>query len=704
MSYTTIEKADGIAVVWLDQPGEKVNKLAADLVDEFNAMLDELFKDSEVKGVVLISKKKDTFIAGADLERLLELKEPGQVEALSRSGQALLNRMAEFPKPIVAAIHGAALGGGLEVALACHGRIATDDPKTILGQPEVKLGLLPAAGGTQRLPRLVGLQRALDIMLTGKNVYPRQAKKMGLVDAVIHPYGLLHAAKQMASELAARSRHPKKKQSLVNKALESNPFTRRIVYKKAREMTEKQTRGNYPAPFKIIDCVEIGLEKGMSAGLAAESKAFEELVHTPQAEELINLFFSMTAQKKNPLQAKVKSVSRIGVLGAGFMGAGIAEVSAAKGMEVYLKDVSLEAVARGEKTIWDDLDKKVQKRALSSFERDRIFSCIHAVTDYTGFQQVQLVVEAVFEDLELKQKVLMETEAATAKECIFASNTSSLPISQIAKKARRSSQVIGMHYFSPVPKMPLLEIIITPKTAQWVKATAIDVGIRQGKTVIVVNDGPGFYTTRILAPMLNEALLLLEDGGDILHIDRVMRDFGFPVGPITLIDEVGIDVGAHVSQILGEMFAARGVTPTDAMQKLTDAGYKGRKNRKGFYLYDSAGKKKKEIDQTIYRFFGGSQRKKHPAAEIQERLTLVMVNEAAYCLQEEILASPRDGDLGAVLGLGFPPFLGGPFRYIDRLGAGVVLSSLERLEEKYGARFTPAKIIRDYAAGEKRFY
>lgn len=709
MPYTHVEKTDGLAIVWLDQPGEKINKLAIDLVEEFHTLLNDLVTDEEVKAAVLISKKADTFIAGADLERLMELTGPGQVEEVSRQAQVLLDRMASFPKPLVAAIHGAALGGGLEVALACHYRIATDSPKTILGLPEVKLGLLPAVGGTQRLPRLVGIQRALDIMLTGKNVYPRQAKRMGLVNDLIHPYGLLDAAKKAALNLASNPSKPKKKKEpLLTKLIEGTSFTRKIIYKKARELTEKQTLGNYPAPFKIIDCLERGMEKGMKAGLAAESKAFEELAHTSQAKELINLFFGMNALRKNPQKEKARPLKKIGVLGAGLMGAGIASVTAAKDIDVLLKDINYEAIGRGQKTIWKELDGKVKKRALSVFERDQIFSRVGGVTDYTGFAKADVVIEAVFEDLEIKRKVLAETEAVVGKECIFASNTSSLPISDIAANAQRPERVLGMHYFSPVPKMPLLEVIVTPKTADWATATAVELGIMQGKTVIVVNDGPGFYTTRILSPMLNEALLLLEEGGEIRHIDKTMRKFGFPVGPVTLIDEVGIDVGAHVAEVLGKLFAARGVTPSDAMKRMSEEGFKGRKNKKGFYNYPAEGgkksKKKKEVNLNAYKFFGGASRKKHDPTEIQNRLALVMVNEAAYCLQEEILNSPRDGDLGAILGLGFPPFLGGPFRYIDRLGAPAVLSMLEDLEKKHGARFTPAQIIRDYAAQGKKFY
>ena len=516
---------------------------------------------------------------------------PAEAEMLSRQGHALLNRMAAFPKPIVAAIHGATLGGGLEVALACHYRIASDDPKTVLALPEVKLGLLPGGGGTQRLPRLVGLQAALDMMLTGKNIYPRQAKKMGLVDDLIHPYGLLQAAKKAALDLADQPLKRKKKQPLLAELLESTSLTRSIVYKKATELVQKQTWGNYPAPFKIIECVKAGMEKGPAAGMEAETKKFGELVVSPQSRELIQIFLSMTAMKKNPLKDRVRPVRKIGILGAGLMGAGIANVSATNGMEVLLKDVSYDAVGQGEKAIWQDLDGKVKKKALSPFQRDVTFSRITGTMDYRGFEKADLIIEAVFEDLELKRKILAETEASMKEDAIFASNTSSLPIGGIAAAARRPEQVIGMHYFSPVPKMPLLEIIVTEKTADWVRATALDVGIRQGKTVIIVNDGPGFYTTRILAPLLNEALEVLNEGGDIKEIDRAMRQFGYPVGPIALLDEVGIDVGAHVSKVLGPLFAARGAQPNTAMERLFQAGYKGRKNNRGFYLYgDRSGK------------------------------------------------------------------------------------------------------------------
>jgi len=703
MSYAEIEKENGVAIVWMDQPGEKVNKISIDLVDKFKTMLDGLEADDGVRAIVLISRKPDNFIAGADIEKFKDITSAAEAEMLSRQGHALLNRMAAFPKPIVAAIHGATLGGGLEVALACHYRIASDDPKTVLALPEVKLGLLPGGGGTQRLPRLVGLQAALDMMLTGGNIYPRQAKKMGIVDDLIHPYGLLEAAKKAALALADHPFKRKNRQPLLAGLLESNPLTRNIIYKKAGELVQKQTWGNYPAPVKIIECVKTGMEKGSAAGMEAEGKNFGELVVSRESRELIQIFLSMTAMKKNALKEKVRTVRKIGVLGAGLMGAGIANVSATNGLEVLLKDVSYDAVGQGEKVIWQDLDGKVKKKALSPFQRDVTFSRITWTTDYRGFENADLIIEAVFEDLELKRKVLAETEAFMREDAIFASNTSSIPIRDIAAAARRPEQVIGMHYFSPVPKMPLLEIIVTEKTADWVKATALDVGIRQGKTAIMVNDGPGFYTTRILAPLLNEALEVLNEGGDIKEIDTAMRRFGYPVGPIALLDEVGIDVGAHVSKVLGPLFTARGAQPNTAMERLFQAGYKGRKKNRGFYLYGNQSGKK-GVNEEIYQFFGGTKRKKFDTQEIQNRLSLAMINEAALCLQEGILLSPRDGDIGAVFGMGFPPFLGGPFRYIDGLGLPKILSLMEELEKRCGARFTPAPILRDRNEKHQRFY
>jgi 3-hydroxyacyl-CoA dehydrogenase/enoyl-CoA hydratase/3-hydroxybutyryl-CoA epimerase len=388
------------------------------------------------------------------------------------------------------------------------------------------------------------------------------------------------------------------------------------------------------------------------------------------------------------------------------MGSGIADVTATNAkIRVNIKDRDLETASAGIKNIWKDLQKKVSRHQLTEFERDQLMSRITPVKDYDDLEHADIIIEAVFEDLEIKQDVLAKTEAVITEDCIFASNTSSLPITKIASKSKKTERILGMHYFSPVPKMPLLEIIKTKKTADWAVATAYDVGIKQGKTVIVVNDGPGFYTTRILAPYMNEAIMLLEEKASIKDIDKAMVKFGFPVGPVKLMDEVGIDVGAHVTEVLKEMFEKRGVTSNDTAQRLLDAGYKGRKNKKGFYDYSDTDKKKsRKVNEEIYDHFGGLSRIKMDIMDIQDRLSLIMINEAAHCLQEDILTSPRDGDLGAILGLGFPPFLGGPFHYLDSVGIKKVVDRLKTLEEKHGPRFKPAKILVDNAKANKMFY
>ena len=709
MNYANIEIQDGVAIVWLDQQDSKVNKISPNMIEEFVELFDRMENEDEIQAAVIISRKKD-FIAGADLDAIHPITEPGKWEAVSRKGHALLNRMANSRKPVVAAIHGSAMGGGLEVALACHYRIATDDKRTVMALPEVKLGLLPGGGGTQRLPRLIGIQNALDMMLTGKNVYAGKAKKLGLVDRLVNKHALLRAAKAQALSMVGKEIERADKRPLSQKALESNPASRSIIFSQARKMVWKQTSGNYSAPFKIIECVEIGAKYGMEAGLEAEIKKFDELVVHPVSKQLINIFFAMTDKKKNPMADKVKKTDTLAMLGAGFMGAGITEVSITKGMDVLLKDIKEETIASAKQTIWKNLSKRVGKKAMSSLERDHTMNRIHSRLDYRGFEKVDMVIEAVFEDLNLKKRIIKEVEGVTRKDCIFASNTSALPISAIAEASSRPETVIGMHYFSPVPKMPLLEIIVTDKTADWVTATALEVGIRQGKTCIVVKDGPGFYTTRILAPLMNEALLILEEGASIEQIDRCAQELGFPVGPITLIDEVGIDVGAHIMEgDLAKFFKEHGgdaVRMSTLPMDLFKAGYHGRKNGKGFYKYETKkGKTKKDgVNESVYEFVGGKERREFRDKHIRHRLMMVITNEAARCYEMGVLQTPLDGDVGAIFGLGYPPFTGGPFRFLDSIGCKLAVERMEKLSELYGERFLPCDLIREYAASGKKFY
>ncbi|MFN8237003.1 MAG: 3-hydroxyacyl-CoA dehydrogenase NAD-binding domain-containing protein [Chitinophagales bacterium] len=721
--YITIEKnANGVCTIWMDQKNEKINKIGPDLIGLFEEVFSELDTDTSIRAFVLSSKKKD-FIAGADIEAFQKVEKPGDWKPIAQKGHAILNQISTSKKPIVAAIHGNCLGAGLEIALACQARIVSNDKSTKMALPEVKLGLLPGGGGTQRLPRLVGLQAALDMMLTGKNVFPYPALKMGLADKVVHVSSLQNAAQKLALELVSkpikRERNelnldtvkagfPALQKTLTNIVLEA-PLVNKIVFDQAKKMVDKQAHGNYPAPYKIMECVEIGWNQGIEKGLAAEVEKFEELILSPVSRQLINIFFAMTDKKKNPYgEDKVKHVKRMGMIGAGFMGAGIAEVSMDDDMHVLLKDINQEMISSAYKTIYGDYAKKVSKKAMTPIELEEKMALLSGSLNYEDLDNQEIIIEAVFEDLKLKQRILADVEANAKADTIFATNTSALPIKHIAANAKRPDLVIGMHYFSPVPKMPLLEIVKTDKTADWVIATCYDVGVRQGKTVIVVDDGPGFYTTRILAPLMNEAQLLLDEGGDILQIDKEMNLFGFPVGPITLADEVGIDVGAHImsGELMQDLLKTRPKFKiSKTLLEISKAGYKGRKNKKGFYKYDENGKKVSgQVDANIYSFYGGNSRKKMDANDIHMRCAMAMVNEAALCLQENIIANPLDGDIGAIFGLGFPPFRGGPFRYIDSLGAQKVVDILHDLTARFGERFEPAQILLDYAKSGKKFY
>jgi 3-hydroxyacyl-CoA dehydrogenase/enoyl-CoA hydratase/3-hydroxybutyryl-CoA epimerase len=488
----------------------------------------------------------------------------------------------------------------------------------------------------------------------------------------------------------------------------------KVVFSQARKQVHKQTLGLYPAALAIISSVEFGLQHGLNKGLANDIRVFGELVMNGKSKALRSLFDGMTALKKNPYKDKALPVRKLAVLGAGLMGHGIASVSTGLCETILMKDISLDAAAKGMKEIYKGLDKRARSGSITRFERDVQYGKLLACDDYSRFAHTDMVIEAVFEDIDLKHKILAEVEAATDEKTIFASNTSALPITLIAQKSKRPANIIGMHYFSPVPKMPLLEIITTDKTADWVRATALEFGIQQGKTCIVVKDCPGFYTTRILIPMLNEAMKLIEEGAEIKAIDTAMKQFGYPVGPITLVDELGIDVAAHVAKgEVKKLFDARGLKASEGYTKLFERGYKGRKNKKGFYVYDEPKKKglmgllKKKggrpVNTEVYEILGGA-RKNFAAEVIQDRLAMAMINEAALCLQEGILSCARDGDIGAVFGLGFPPFTGGPFRYIDAVGAKTIVEKMKRLEQSYGALYKPADILVEMAAKNKKFH
>jgi 3-hydroxyacyl-CoA dehydrogenase / enoyl-CoA hydratase / 3-hydroxybutyryl-CoA epimerase len=706
----TVEVEDGVAVVTLDLPNEPVNKLNRAVKEDFIDLVRRLDGDASIQAAVLISGKGDTFIAGADIEEFLEIKSADDAERLSLDGQSLLDRLEQLRTPVVAAIHGACLGGGLETALACAWRVGTDHPKTVLALPEVMLGLIPGAGGTQRLPKLVGLRNALDMILTGRNVRAKKALQMGLIDEMVHPSILRDIAVKRARELgrgAKKRSIGRKSLTLTDIALEKNPAGRAVVFRQAGERVRKQTRGRYPAPLAAMDAVRAGYSLGREGGLAEEARLFGQVAVTPESRELIFLFFATTSLKKDSGVAgpalTPREVRRLAVLGTGFMGSGIAAVSAMQGIAVRFKDVDHARVAKGLKAVYDVLYDRLRKRQITRTQFDDQMALVGATTDYSGFRNVDLVIEAVFEDLALKHRVLREAETDMPPKAVYASNTSSIPIARIAEASRRPERVLGMHFFSPVHKMPLLEIIATPVTAPEVTVTAVALGKRLGKHVIVVNDAPGFYTTRILGAYAIEAGRLLDEGAPIEAIDRALVDFGFPVGPITLIDEVGIDVGAKIGEVLADAFGER-FASSESIQRVVAAGRTGRKGGKGFYRYGKDGKKG-SVDQSVYELLptGTARADVHPE-EIQDRTVLAMVNEAVRCLEEGVLRSPRDGDVGAVFGLGFPPFRGGPFRYVDAESPEMVIRRLEKLNSRLAPRFESARLLLEMAERRRRFY
>ncbi|MCB5226755.1 fatty acid oxidation complex subunit alpha FadJ [Alishewanella sp. 16-MA] len=704
-SFSLAVRDDQVAILTMDIVGESMNVLKASFASEIEQLLQKITNDSKIKGVVFISGKADSFIAGADISMLDSCKSADEAEKIAQMGQQMFDRLSQMRVPVVAAIHGPCLGGGLELAMACHARIATDSPKTVLGLPEVQLGLLPGSGGTQRLPKLVGVQKALDMILTGKQLRAAQAKKAGLVDDVVPQSILLEAA--VKKVLAGKPPVVVKKQSVLNKLLEQTSPGRKLVFSQALKQTLAKTQGNYPAALKIIRVIQTGVEQGYNQGLAAEAKAFGQLCMTPESAALRSIFFATTQMKKETGAGAVipQKIHKAAVLGGGLMGGGIANVTATKaGLPVRIKDISEKGISAALKYTYDQLNKKVKKRFLRKTDMQKQLLRITGTTDFSGFHDVDIVVEAVFEDLALKQQMVADIEQHCPEHTIFASNTSSLPIHQIAEKAARPEQVIGLHYFSPVDKMPLVEVIAHEKTSAQTIATTVAFARKQGKTPIVVKDAAGFYVNRILALYMNEAANILLAGESIEKIDKALVKFGFPVGPITLLDEVGIDVGAKISPILSAELGERFTAPA-AFEKLLADGRKGKKTEKGFYQYGKSVKKgKKLVDESVYNVLGVTVAPALNADEIASRCTAQMLNEAVRCLDEGIIASARDGDIGAIFGIGFPPFLGGPFRYIDSLGVNNLIATLRQLENRFGSRFTPCPRLLKMAEQGERFY
>lgn len=707
--------SDGIATIRFDNRDKKVNTISFNLKDEAEKLWqEEIHSNPDVRAVIFASAKPDTFIAGADIFDIQSMENKEDIIPLIESATEFFHHLKSKGVPLLCAIDGPALGGGLEWALWCDYRICTDSPKTKLGLPEVKLGLLPGFGGTQNLHKLVGLQKAMDMMLTGKDIRPAQAKKMGLVDMVVAPASLEKVAMETARGLAdgsIKKSKGKKKKSWMDWAVEDTPVGRHFMWQTIDKMVQKNTNGKYPAPFSIVDSVKYGLEhpKG-DAKFKFERETFAKLAATSESDALIGIFDGMTRLKKHAYGDLNHPVNNVAVLGGGLMGSGIAQVSAEKGYNVLLKDRDDASVARGLSYIDGNWAKKVKRRRMTKHKYNLNSSNIVPLTDdspSTGkhFGKADMIIEAVFEDLDLKRKIVAEMEGMTPDHCVFATNTSAIPIADIAQGAQRPDQIIGMHYFSPVPQMPLLEIIPHEGTSDATKAAAFEVGTKQGKTCIEVKDVPGFYVNRCLGPFLVEVSALIKDGVQLDTLDKATKSFGMPVGCLTLADNVGLDVAGKVATFLANADLGDRMSGGDVslMGKMLEKGWYGKKSGQGFYTYK--GKKatiSPEVESFVKQFI--DEDLNLDKQEVQDRIISRFVNEAAKCLEDEIISDPVVGDIGLVFGTGFAPFRGGPFRYLDTVGVDNYVGMMEGFADKYGSQFEPCQLLKDYAVSGKKFH
>ena len=698
---------NGLAVLTFDLPGEKVNKFSTAVVAELADVLVRLSRETRIRGLMIRSGKPDIFIAGADVKEFLAVRPEDVRDGVTRV-QSLFEQLANLPYPTVAVINGACLGGGTELALACDYRLMTDSPKGQIGLPEVKLGIFPAWGGCTRLPRVVGLTAALDLILTGKTLDAKRARRIGLVDEAV-PAAILDSwSRQFTrSKLGmGKPRTLRKKRAPVEALFEATPLGRRVIFSRARDQVVEQTGGHYPAPLEALEVIEEGYGKPVAVGLEAEARQIGLVFGGEVQKNLLAIFFLTEEVKKetgvDDPSIRPAEVGRVGVLGAGVMGGGIAQLAADKGLPARMKDIEPKALAHGfasAAAIWKEA---VQKRRLTPREMSRRMDLISGTLDYSGFRRCDVTIEAVVEKLTVKRAVLAEWEGIVPPTAIFASNTSTLPITEIAVGAVHAGRVVGMHFFNPVHRMPLVEVIRGERTSDETVATIFALAKKLGKTPVVVKDGPGFLVNRILAPYLSEAVRLLREGCRIEDVDGAMTRFGMPVGPVALLDDVGLDVAVKASEILAAAFPER--IQAGGEEALVSAGRLGRKSGKGFYEYVNGKRGKPSRD--AYEALRVTPREQSPLPEevIVSRLVLPMINEAAFCLEDGVVKDPGRLDLAMIFGTGFPPFRGGLLRYADSLGADRVFRRLDDLSERLGPRFAPAELIRELANARKGFY
>lgn len=689
----------GLATLTFDMPGKRANIFDLPTAGELERTIGELAQRRDIEALVLVSAKEGIFIAGADVNEIAEVEDPAVAEATSRRGQAIFAAWEALPFPTVAAVRGTCMGGGTELALASTYILVSDRPELRIGLPEVRLGILPGWGGCVRLPRRIGIAAALDIILAGKAVPGRKALALGLADALLPDGQFLALARDFA--LAHKDGRPahRERPDLRELLLERNPLGRRVLFDQARKRTLEETKGNYPAPLRAIEVVRVGIDQGAQAGFGAEARAIGELATSPVCKNLVHLFLMMEEAKKAPLApaGKAQPVREAAVLGAGVMGGGIAHLIAAQaGIPVRMKDIRPEALALGMAHAGERFRKQVSRRRLSAAESRRRMALLRPTLVDEGFGGCDLLIEAVVESMEVKQAVLAEVAPLLPAGAVLATNTSSLSIDEIGARVPDRSRVVGMHFFNPVDKMPLVEVVVGKDTSPDAIETVAAFARKLGKTPVRVANKPGFLVNRLLGFYMVEALWLLHEGQRIEEVDQAMVAWGMPMGPIALIDEVGIDVAVKVAHILAEAFRGRLPLPPWA-DELPSPDRLGAKTQKGLYRYEDG--RRTVPDPAVYAAIpdGGRGSAADPS-RLVDRMVLRMVDEAARCLAEGVVGTPDELDLAMILGTGFPPFRGGLCRWADRQGVARLEVELERLAAAVGERFEPSYALREAAS------
>lgn len=685
---------DGVAVLTFDRAGSSANVFDEATLLELEERIATMETRRDLKGVVLLSTKPRIFIAGADLNSFAKDFTPEALGRIVDHGHRIFTRLERLHFPSVAAINGVCLGGGCELALACDWRVAALDKSLKIGLPETQLGILPAWGGSVRLPRLIGLPAALGLILPGKQLVAQQALKAGVVDEITHPEYLEATARTL---LKRGKRPPSAPKGVVNWAV-----LRPLVTAKARRDVLAKTRGHYPAPLKALEVCTAALGGPLEAGLALERAAFLELVRTPECRNLMGIFFLQERAKKMkpPAEAEARPVKQVAVIGAGVMGAGIAQWASARGHGVLLKDVAPAALAKGLKAAEKIYRDAAKRRVFTEAEATAGFDRIRPVATDVPLGGVDLVIEAALEKLEVKQKIFQQLERQAGPHTVLATNTSALSIDAIAGGLADPGRVVGIHFFNPVHRMQLVEIVQGPRTSPATVATALQFVKNIGKLPVLVKDSPGFLVNRVLLPYMVESVRLFWEGCPVERIDRLMLDFGMPMGPLRLTDEVGLDVAQHVAADL-QARLAKPVPINDTLVRLMEKGWLGKKSGRGFYVF--AGKKESVNPGLGFVQTRGAAPGQDDAT-LRDRMVLVMVNEAARCLEEGVVAAPEDVDFGMIFGTGWAPFRGGPLRYADARGVGEITARLKEFERDLAPHFGPCAKLCQMAAAQGRFY